>query len=236
MVVAAAKPVTNRGPGRPPGRTSDGTRAKILKAARVCFASKGFDLATNRDIAQLAGITSGAIYQYFDSKAALYAITAREAIAEVAKHMRAHADAQADASVGAGLSQITRSLLAVHLQDRSVAPFLIAMPTELQRHPEIARELQPNLDAVPAGVMTLVQRGVRDGEIDHGDAGQIVRMYIACLLGLTHFAVIFGPDEGARAAKAFTDLLEGGLLPSGKTKRAKKRVKKTPSKSSARIR
>jgi AcrR family transcriptional regulator len=229
MVVAAAKPVANRRPGRPPGRTSDGTRAKILKAARVCFASKGFDLATNRDIAALAGITSGAIYQYFDSKAALYATTAREAIAEVAKHMRAYTNANADSGVGAGLSHITHDLLAVHLQDPSVAPFLIAMPTELQRHPDIARELQPNLDTVPSGVMTLVQRGVQGGEIARADAARVVGMYIACLLGLTHFAVIFGPDEGARATKAFTELLEGGLLPRSRTTRAKKRVKRTSS-------
>jgi AcrR family transcriptional regulator len=229
MVARAAKPVANRRPGRPPGRTSDGTRIEILKAARVCFASKGFDLATNRDIAELAGITAAAIYQYFDSKAALYATTAREAIAEVAEHMRVYANANADAGVAAGLSHITRGLLAVHLQDPSVAPFLMAMPTELQRHPEIARELQPNIDTVPSGVMTLVQRGVKSGEIDRADTGQIVRMYIACLMGLTHFAVIFGPDEGARAAKAFTDLLGGGLLPRAAGKRGKKRVRQTPS-------
>jgi AcrR family transcriptional regulator len=229
MVARAAKPVANRRPGRPPGRTSDGTRSKILNAARVCFASKGFDLATNRDIAELAGITPAAIYQYFDSKAVLYATAAREAIAEVAKHMRDYAEAKADASVGAGLSHITQGLLSVHLQDPSLSPFLIAMPTELQRHPTIARELQPNLDEVPSGVMSLVQRGVQAGEIDRVEAGRIVRMYIACLMGLTQFAVIFGPDEGASATKAFSDLLEGGLLPRTKTKHAKKRVKRTPS-------
>jgi hypothetical protein len=161
----------------------------------------------------------------------LYATTAREAIAEVAKHMHAHASTDSD--VGAGLSQITQGLLAVHLQDPSVAPFLIAMPTELQRHPDIARELQPNLDAVPSGVMSLVQRGVQAGEFTRADAGRIVRMYIACLLGLTHFAVIFGPDEGARATKAFTDLLEGGLLPRATSKRAKKQVKRTSSRRKA---
>ena len=89
----------------------------------------------------------------------------------------------------------------------------MAMPSELQRHPDIARELQPNLDSVPASVVTLVRRGVQGGEIDRADAGRIVQMYIACLLGLTHFAVIFGPEEGTRATWAFTDLLEGGLLP-----------------------
>jgi hypothetical protein len=105
----------------------------------------------------------------------------------------------------------------------------MAMPTELQRHPDIARELQPNLDSVPASVMTLVQRCVEGGEIDRADAGRIVRMYIACLLGLTHFAVIFGPDEGTQATQAYTDLLEGSLLPRATTKRAKKRVKRKAS-------
>ena len=45
------------------------TRTTILDAALEVFAEKGFDKATNKDIAQVAGINSpGLIYHYFTDK------------------------------------------------------------------------------------------------------------------------------------------------------------------------
>jgi AcrR family transcriptional regulator len=43
-------------------------REQIIDAALRVFAQKGFARATNRDIAQEAGITTGLIYYYFKSK------------------------------------------------------------------------------------------------------------------------------------------------------------------------
>jgi AcrR family transcriptional regulator len=46
-------------------------REQIAEAALRVFAQKGFMRATNKDIAREAGITTGLIYHYFDSKEAL---------------------------------------------------------------------------------------------------------------------------------------------------------------------
>jgi AcrR family transcriptional regulator len=46
-------------------------RDQIIEAAMDVFARKGFTRATNKDIAQEAGITTGLIYYYFESKEAL---------------------------------------------------------------------------------------------------------------------------------------------------------------------
>ena len=46
-------------------------REQIMDAALRVFAQKGFARATNREIAREAGVTSGLIYHYFDSKDAL---------------------------------------------------------------------------------------------------------------------------------------------------------------------
>jgi AcrR family transcriptional regulator len=43
-------------------------REQIIDAAMRVFAEKGFDKATNKDIANEAGITAGLIYHYFKSK------------------------------------------------------------------------------------------------------------------------------------------------------------------------
>ncbi len=46
-------------------------REQIIDAAMRVFAQKGFARATNRDVAREAGITTGLIYYYFESKEAL---------------------------------------------------------------------------------------------------------------------------------------------------------------------
>ena len=53
--------------GRTPKVVED-RRDQILEAALTVFADKGFDRATNKDIAREAGITAGLIYHYFKSK------------------------------------------------------------------------------------------------------------------------------------------------------------------------
>ncbi len=49
-------------------RVVEDRREQILEAALRVFARKGFDKATNKDIAHEAGITAGLIYHYFKSK------------------------------------------------------------------------------------------------------------------------------------------------------------------------
>ena len=46
-------------------------REQIIDAAMRIFAQKGFARATNKDVAQEAGITPGLIYHYFENKEAL---------------------------------------------------------------------------------------------------------------------------------------------------------------------
>lgn len=52
-------------------KTTEDRREQILDAALHVFANKGFDRASNKDIAKEAGITTGLIYHYFENKGAL---------------------------------------------------------------------------------------------------------------------------------------------------------------------
>jgi AcrR family transcriptional regulator len=65
-------------PDRAPNRTevkalpkSEETRARILDAALSSFRERGFEVATMRDIAEKAGVATGAAYYYFPSKDAI---------------------------------------------------------------------------------------------------------------------------------------------------------------------
>lgn len=52
-------------------KTDTDRREAIIAAAMRVFAEKGFSQASNKDIADAAGITPGLIYHYFESKRAL---------------------------------------------------------------------------------------------------------------------------------------------------------------------
>src|ERR1700756_46062 len=57
--------------GRVAGVTSAETRARLLRAAADAFAARGYDGTRVADIAAAAGVSNGALYAHFGSKAEL---------------------------------------------------------------------------------------------------------------------------------------------------------------------
>jgi AcrR family transcriptional regulator len=57
--------------GRTAGATAAGTQQRLLRAAADVFARRGYDGARVADIAAAAGLSNGALYSYFGSKADL---------------------------------------------------------------------------------------------------------------------------------------------------------------------
>ena len=58
--------------GRPPRVKAADTRRRILDVARGVYAERGYEAATNREIADLAHMTTAALYYHFPSKQDLY--------------------------------------------------------------------------------------------------------------------------------------------------------------------
>lgn len=59
-------------PPTPRPRDAEQTRADILRAARIAFATRGYTQAGIRDIAKEAGITAALVVRYFGSKRELF--------------------------------------------------------------------------------------------------------------------------------------------------------------------
>src|SRR5438874_7299411 len=57
--------------GRIAGVTAAETRERLLRAAADVFAERGYDGTRVADIAAAAGVSNGALYAHFDSKAQL---------------------------------------------------------------------------------------------------------------------------------------------------------------------
>jgi len=64
----------------PPVPDADPTRAKLVEAAGVVFAERGFEAATVREICQRAGANVAAVNYYFRDKLGLYTEVLKESI------------------------------------------------------------------------------------------------------------------------------------------------------------
>jgi AcrR family transcriptional regulator len=88
---------------------SEETRARILSAALDSFRERGFEAATMRDIAEAAGVATGAAYYYFPSKDAIVMDYYRRSCEEMQPKIE---KALGDAS---GLEELLRELIRVKL-------------------------------------------------------------------------------------------------------------------------
>jgi AcrR family transcriptional regulator len=196
--------------GRPPGRTSDVTRERILVAACECFGKRGYETTTNRDIADRAGVTPAAMYQYFDSKLTLYIAAVREAQRQIVPLFREAVENRPNAR--AKFSALTRAYATAHERFPSVTPLLSGIPVEMQRHPEIATAMLAEPDEVLQMMIDIVRRGVEEGELPSEMASAVVAMFLASTMGLSLHAALTGESGLAEAVEAYTRLVEGRLF------------------------
>ena len=195
-------PVRRR--GRPTGNTSGETKERVLLAAQRTFAALGYESTTNKAIADEAGITTGAIYHYFDSKRELYAavlehvstvIYGRFREAAVGDDLRARVHAVLDAAVALGDS------------DPSYAAFVVAVPTEAQRHEELAGLAAVQTRASVDFWTELVQDGV-DGLLDDVDPAVAIATLRMVSGGLARYASIADSDEYHRSVDGLKRLID----------------------------
>lgn len=99
------------------------TRKRIIDSAVALFRSEGFDATTTRDIARAAEIATGTLFNYFETKEALVAALAAEALS------RAHETWKEDSGRGDDLEEELFSLVAAELRQlrplrKFISPFL----------------------------------------------------------------------------------------------------------------
>lgn len=103
----------------------EATRRRIIESALDLFKNGGFEATTTRDIARQAGIASGTLFNYFDTKEAVLAHLAGEALA------KARATFAKQALKGSVEEELF-ALVAAEL--RQLRPFRKFLPVLLQTH------------------------------------------------------------------------------------------------------
>jgi AcrR family transcriptional regulator len=213
--------------GRPPASVSVETRQRIMKAGEKCFGLYGYDKTTNKDIADEAGLTTGALYHYFESKQDLYIAVFLDAGERV---LTGFQEAAATASTAIGkLAAILDRAVELNMADEHIARFVSTAAIEIDRHEEFTPALGNNLNDndLAAFWAQIIKDGVDSGEFaPDTDIEGVVSMLIAATSGMAQFAALVGDAKvHQRAIEAFKQLLQGQLLRPGTARNGFRRRK-----------
>jgi AcrR family transcriptional regulator len=202
---------------RPAAVDSADARERILAAARACFGQQGYDKTTNKDIAGAAGFTAGAIYRHFPSKQDLFIAVYRGVQSIVFSQFEAAATGQETAPQK--IKAMLDLSVDLHAADRTLATFTAIAPVEIQRHPEIRRELGTD----PVAVYRFFQRIIRESADDLApdvDADAVADLLVAVLTGFSQFGAVTRSARPHREAIGTFERLIDGTLFTARTARA----------------
>lgn len=162
------------------------TKRDVLAAALRIFSRDGFEAARLQDIAAEAGVTRGAIYHHFDSKAGLYEAHLAMAQAEIDAVM------QAAVEEGGTVAEIARRIMRTSFEALAERPryravmaltmFKVADNEELAHLADSRREEARSLVQAIASILA---RGIDSGVFRKGlDPNTAARAFIAYQQGV----------------------------------------------------
>jgi AcrR family transcriptional regulator len=195
--------------GRIAGATAADTRERLLRAAADVFAERGYDGTRVADIAGAAGVSNGALYAHFGSKAELL-------VAALRAHGKRHLAEMVTADPG---RPVTEALLAA---GRALARcpdaggyLIVEALVAARRDPDVAR-LMRDYTGERAGWLAGLVRGAQDnGELDGALSADAIAHF--CML-LSMGSALFTPDSrdlGERDWAALLTRIAAALAPPG---------------------
>ncbi|WP_269714405.1 TetR/AcrR family transcriptional regulator [Caulobacter sp. NIBR2454] len=137
------------------------TREKVLEAARTLFIQRGYEGATIRDIAQAAGMSTGAVFANFADKSELFDAIIKSDL-ELLHEQMATAASNA-AGVERALLDMFGAGYRLYLRQLPMVQAIVSASWTRDQNNETQHRmaLKPLLDLVQSAL----QRGVADGEI-----------------------------------------------------------------------
>ncbi|AXQ28567.1 TetR/AcrR family transcriptional regulator [Solimonas sp. K1W22B-7] len=173
-------------------------RQRILLSARKLVAEGGFRLASITAVAEAAGLSTGAIYRYFPSKAALFVEVLNSAVAHECEILDAIVDGQGNATLR--LRAAVESFARRALKGPSLAYAFIAEPAD----PEVEAARLLCRRQFGDVFKRVLREGVASGEFPR----QSVDVSAACIVGAFTEALV-RPVEPATPRKAGEAVVRG---------------------------
>lgn len=154
-----------------------------MSGARSLFGERGYGAVTNKDLAAAAGVTTGALYHYVDSKLDLYLKVHRDMTLKIYRRFQ-HADESQDTFIGK-LDAVLEAAYEMNREDPSLAKFVGAVRADTRRYPEIREALGRANAEREQFFMRIVEAGISSGEVRREDAELLEEFVRLILVGLT---------------------------------------------------
>ncbi|MBL9038724.1 MAG: TetR/AcrR family transcriptional regulator, partial [Archangium sp.] len=128
---------------RPAQRRSKALVDAIVEAGSRVLMARGWDRFTMNEVASVAGVSPGSLYQYFPDKESLVAeIVERQSQRELAFHLERFAQLPENATLGDTLDEVVRSLLAFQRAEGSLMRHTLASLQHLGRFESLKDKAQ----------------------------------------------------------------------------------------------
>jgi len=155
-------------------------RQRLLQAAASEFAAKGLEAARVDDISVAAGLAKGTIYNYFDSKIAVFRAVAEE---WAQRTIRARESVPDDAPIRDQLLAVVRADIQVVSEMEEVAR--TAMREVLTAPSPAVSEILPAWDPVDQEITEMMEEAQRRGELrTDRSADELMRVFFTLTNGL----------------------------------------------------
>ena len=183
-------------------------REAILTAAQDVFARKGFDGATIADIANAAGVASGTVYLYYDSKIDLFAALNERLWAVVNGAMQ---DAGAPPDVAGGTQARIHAVFNAADRNRDLLRIVFLNPDP---RTEVARRMNHTDQARVQPLMELLQGGIDAGTVRDTDPAMLARLINSLVVIALYQCFIQQDGKNVDAYEdAVTAMIVGALTP-----------------------
>jgi AcrR family transcriptional regulator len=198
--------------GRVAGVTATETRERLLRAAADAFAAQGYDGTRVADIAASAGVSNGALYAHFGSKAELLVGALR---AHGRRHLADMFDADPDRPVTEMLLAIGRRL---GREPDAGGYLLVEALVAARRDEDVARPMRDDMGERAEWLVQLIRGAQTSGELDKDVSAEALAHF--CLM-LTMGSALVTPDSHAvdedEWARLLTRLIAALAPPDSKT-------------------
>lgn len=190
-------------------------REQIMDAALRVFAQKGFTRATNREIAREAGVTSGLIYHYFDSKDALLkAIIEQRSPLQMVRDLSPQMLAMPPEAL---LRLIVGQMLAIVEDERFVQLLRVYLP-EAMYSPEVSSLGATSIQEATMLLEEYFRAKMESGELRHENTGLSAQLVMGSVMSLVlRRQILRDPDALRYTHEEIVDSIVGialqGLAP-----------------------
>jgi TetR/AcrR family transcriptional regulator len=196
-------------PHKPPAADA---RQRILRAAMVLFAAKGFAATSIRDITQAAGVTNPMVYYYFGSKSDLFASLLLDAVNEMTVQMASLMSAELP------LRDRLIELLDYHYRAIQETPDIARLFFQARLSPEhkqFAEQMAPTDAAIHDQFLEMLGDARDRGELASDTNLEVAYLHLGGLLSTPILEFLKGrPIDLSRAtAEALVDQFLKGVAP-----------------------